>query len=82
MTFGTITKTPLLITNIQTVFMSNHNLEFDNWFDILLDSLRGMGFTKCPDVDTAKDDYDLGLSPEESADEFAKEWGDLGDGDV
>jgi len=42
-------------------------LEFDNWYDIFADKMKAHGWIGNIDKDSARMDYDNGLSPEDAA---------------
>lgn len=48
-------------------------MEFDNWFDIFCDKLRSLGWNGNIDQDSAFNDFESGLSPEEAAISLYKE---------
>lgn len=54
--------------------MPIHNLEFDQWYGLLLQELKSRGYDQPPSTATAQCDFDLGFSPDRSADMFIKEW--------
>jgi hypothetical protein len=47
-------------------------MEFDEWFDIMMNEVKRYGITQV-DRATAENDYRLGVTPEHSAEMFAKE---------
>lgn len=47
--------------------------EFENWFDIFVDSCRALKYRGPIDKDSARMDYDSGLSPESAAKKFVEE---------
>ncbi len=48
-------------------------IEFENWYAIYFDHLRGLGWKGNIDADSATNDYNDGLSPEEAAESLFKE---------
>ena len=62
--------------------MKNEMFEFDSYYDIVAEKLSKMGYSKSPDADTVREDYDADKSPEESAKAFSDVWGDPGDEDI
>lgn len=53
--------------------MTNEQIDFDHWYDLLVDQLSEKGYHRA-DLDAAKLDYDLGMTPEESAKSFIEDW--------
>lgn len=51
----------------------NEDLSFDEWFDLLTDKCRNLGYNGPIDKYTFEWDYDEGKTPEFAAEEFVKE---------
>lgn len=47
--------------------------DFDNWFDILLDRLRKLGYYGTIDRDSAEEQFNEGITPEKAASILFKE---------
>ncbi len=50
--------------------------EFEMWFDIFIDKCRSMKYYGPVDKESARMDYDAGLSPEKASENFVKEMND------
>ncbi len=46
---------------------------FDEWYDIFVDKIQQLGWSGSIDKDSARSDFDSGLSPEEAAQSLYKE---------
>ena len=53
--------------------MAAQEFEFANWYDIFIDAVRGSGYHGHIDSDSANNDYNKGLSPEQAANELVEE---------
>ena len=60
----------------------NGQFSADGYYDLVAGKLKAMGYSKMPDVDTVNEDYENDISPEKSAEAFAKDWGDPGDEEI
>ena len=49
-------------------------IDYDTWFDIFIDSLRGLGYKGPIDKDIFEEDYEEGKTPEEVAKEYFDEY--------
>lgn len=54
--------------------MNNSTHSFEEWYQQLCKELVTLGHSMKPDKDTAREDYDAGTPPKDSAQEFADEW--------
>ena len=53
--------------------MAAQEFEFANWYDIFIDAVRGSGYHGHIDSDSANNDCNKGLSPEQAANELVEE---------
>jgi len=53
--------------------MNREKLEFENWYDIFIDSVRSLGYHGPVDRDSGRMDYDNNLEPEEAAKSLVEE---------
>lgn len=68
---------------------TKETLSFDEWYGQLCKELAYRGHSQAVDKDTAKEDYEVGMSVDASAESFEDEWAEDGiedefdeDGDI
>jgi chromosome segregation ATPase len=55
-------------------FMTNEDVEFDEYYDLVVSRLRELGETKKPDRGTVYDDYESAMDHFDCAESFYAEW--------
>ena len=57
-------------------------MEFEAYYDAVCARLKAKGYSKLPDEDTVRDDFEAGVPVDLSAEDFEVAWGDPGDEEI